>query len=540
MPHSPGHEDIVVTIVEGRGRPGGEHEGYAFDISKAYGGKWYEKFRPPLGGPSIVQFAKTHNVHPVDLLIALVSLHGVKPPSNERMLEVAAALSERKAAQTISQWLKEFDPERWEANKAGGRGRSYLPRDIIGSTVNVAQGRGYVVQTVSPDTGGAASRRAFFDRISPNWENQMAAIKAIASENFEISATDTRKNVGVNNLFAVLWSLGWTPKQAKQDLEGNAGNEIRKVAGRLATKPTDLSLNSWFTSVYGSGDEKRQKPERLLRGVTEGREAGKSKLEKRADVLVDVDQDNPIIFWTGTGTEVRQSDYNTLFTKYSTMTRWYLDRDPLQGEIENWVNTGVSDYQLSVRLTKDPRFFRSPAWKSGSLEYKSTFRKTVSAEGKLPKQLIRKAIVNDWSPGAFYEALRGTPEYLEGNEFQGQVANLQGLYTEVQGGTITSGVKTALKEAAVARWSDDQFKSWLRAQPEYETGREHTKKVQGLNAVFAAFSGTSLKRVEVPVPEPVAAFDLPDSDRIFGEGDLSQDIDVRPAESVANPRGEVA
>ena len=544
MADRPGHTDIVDDIVAEAGRPEGKNRGFAWDISKTYGSKWFDRFEPSVGGQSIVQAAKTAGVDAVSLLVALVSLHRRTPPSWKRMQEVAAALSERKAGQTLGQWLKKFDPQRWKENKElagpnplGTSGSNFLAGAIIGSTVNAAEGRdGYVVPTVAPVTEGAKSRSALFDRISPNWENVMPAIVGITNENFEISDTDTRTNIGHNDLLAVLWSLGKTPKWAKNDLENNEGNQIRAIALRLAKKPSDVSLNSWFRSAYGGGSAKRPLPERLLRGVTTGRGAGEAKSQKKKDQLVDENQDNPVLFKMDTGLDVRQSDFNRLFSKYSILTRWYRGDDPTEEEIQNWTNSGVSDYQLSVRLTKGPKFFRSPAWKNESIKFKGVFRDMIGTEQKLPKQLIRQAIVRSWNPGDFAEALRGRPEYLEGNEFQGQTANLQNIYSEVQGGVITSGVKTALKEAALARWSDNQFTAWLRAQPEYASGREHTKKVQNLNATFAAFSGTSLKRVEVPIPQPVSAFDLPDSDRIAGAGQLSGAADARPAESFVNPR----
>jgi hypothetical protein len=458
---------------------------------------------------------------------------------------LAKKFANRPAGVTLNSWVKKEFPERWKIMLNRRPGEDKTPSEIIKST-RYRKGdreRKFVPPySEGPSADGATSGPTFFSTTftseGSEWGPLLGHIKKVASRDRTNAEGDTVRGVGWANLLAVLWARGFTSRQIQDDINSQMPLIVNQTAQALSNY-TSGTLDAWFRETYGAPSG-RILPDKVLEGQHDGRGIPVTGREGDVDVVHERDRLDPEVFTTTTGQLVRQSDYDRLFSRYSDLSQWYRGTDPTFKEVQDWTNKGLSDYAITMELSSSPGFFRSPAWKKSSVTYKGIFRDTIGTDQRMPKQLIRKAILHSWNEGDFSEALRGRPEYLEGNEFQSQVSHLHNLYSTVQGGTITSGVKTALKEAALARWSDNQFTSWLRAQPEYETGREHTKKVQGLNAVFAAFSGTSLKRVEVPVPEPVAAFDLPDSDRIFGEGDLSQDIDVRPAESVANPRGEVA
>ena len=93
----------------------------------------------------------------------------------------------------------------------------------------------------------------------------------------------------------------------------------------------------------------------------------------------------------------------------------------------------------------------------------------------------------------------------------------------IMGGQITDGVKAAIKEAALGRWSENQFADWLRAQPEYGTSVEWNKKVQSFNFQMAAATGSAVKRIEPLRPTPVNSFEVPDSERVEGSPDLASD-----------------
>ena len=560
---TPPHAENVAgegDVIESPGlptRPGGTADrSYAWDIAATYGADWYDLWPSDESEQgSITQIAKSHGVDAVELMVMLVAWKGRTPPSANQMTEFARKLALRKVG--LVAWFKKEYPDRWkkikfqpaEATTVGGRpkGLSFLPGAIMDSTKN-SKGEGWTSDPLPPKTAGASDNA--FERVSDNWRNVdgsnlIQLLKNVAERQQIVGPDGFVPRINWQELVAVLWAVGKKPDWIKKDLETNDGAGVEVYARALAHKGGTISLNTWFDERFGEERHGQRKPGHngLLRDVDipaspKTAEETAEERQERDDLL------NPVVATMPGGYEVRRSEFEELRTKYRDLTLWYTGVLPEEEELTRWITDGTSDYQVTVELSQRDGFFRSPAWKSHSETYKGIFREMVGTEHKLPKHLIRKAIVHNWNEGDFSEQLRQRPIYLEGNEFKSGTATLQNIYLTVQGGTITSGVKTALKEAVLARWSKDQFTAWLRAQPEYETGREHTKKVRKFNAGLASFFGQPLSRVDLPTPQPVTAFDLPDSDRIEGAGDLSQDIeqdiDVRPAESFANPRGEVA
>lgn len=480
--------------------------------------KWWNTFRLVKGNKNSIQaIAKDAKVDGAVLASVVFAFYGVQSPTKSFVMirRLANALKGWKPNETLNQW--------WSRKVAKGLQKGVTnirrPLDFIEAT-------GYEIPatTKGGKAGKAGAQETLFDRVSPAWQGVMPAIKKTADKHtFTLKSGNTKTGLGANNLFAVLWASGWTAKEVQEDLNVNGGAGVLEVAEKLAERGPKETLNHWFKSVYGAGAKGRPPPDKLLRDVESGRNQGDLGTESDEDAEAEQDRVNPVVLTLAGGIKVRRSDYENLRTKFGDLTLWYTGKPPENKDITRWTTEGTSNYQIALELSGRPGFFRSPAWKSQSETYKGVFRDMIGTDRGLPKQLIRKAIVHSWSAGDFAERLRQKPIYLKGNEFQSQTANLQNLYSEVQGGPITSGVKTALKEAALARWSDNQFTAWLRAQPEYGTSREQGRKVQNFNASMAAFFGQSLSRVTLPDPQPVTAFDLPDSDRIEGAGNINTD-----------------
>lgn len=497
---------------------------------------WWNAFKLVRGNKdSIEAIADSKKVDSAVLMSAVLAFYGLEsPPGSFKSIRgIANKLRLRRADETLDEWFGRAFPRRFRG-QLGDPGIG--PSHFVGSM-------GYREPEPEVEVGEPPGSR--WDAFSGGLRERglLVLVKDIANEQFALGGTKGfRSGVSWKQLVAVMWADGKSASWIAGDLKGG-GKGVRAYASQLARKDNNVRLNDWFDETIGTNPDRPRRPQAILGkedipppGMTtaEAKEAD----EEREDV------EDPVVATMPSGYEVRRSEFEELRTKYRDSTLWYTGVEPEDEEITRWITDGTSDYQVTVELSQRDGFFRSPAWKSHSETYKGIFREIVGTEHKLPKHLIRKAIVHNWDQGDFSEQLRQRPIYLEGNEFKSGTATLQNIYLAVQGGTITSGVKTALKEAVLARWSKDQFTAWLRAQPEYETGREHTKKVRKFNAGLASFFGQPLSRVDFPTPQPVTAFDLPDSDRIEGAGDLSQDIeqdiDVRPAESIANPRGEVA
>lgn len=362
----------------------------------------------------------------------------------------------------------------------------------------------------------SAAKPTLFEKISPRWEPVMRVIKEAAARARRTHA-DVIDDIGFNELFAAIWAAGYTPNELRKN-----PSIADRVADNFASARDFATLNDWFLSVYEKPAKGRVLPDRFLRGVSEGRGfpgsvvAGEGEKKTREDFL------DPVQFEGPGGIPVRQSDMVRFHQQYQPIFHFYANRNPTEKELRNIVRNGTSTYQLALKLTREPGFFRSQAWKENRLTYVGVWNDMHGATGrKPPRQLIRKAIVNKWGPGEFAEALRGREDYLESNEFRGRFSALQNVYATVFGGPITASVRNTLNEAALARWSEDQFATWLRSQPEYGSSVEFAGKVRNLNTALSNAFGAPERRVKIPTPQPPSAFDLPDSERIEGAPGLA-------------------
>lgn len=486
------------TTVGLTDRPGGD-EGRMWDITV----KWRTGATNPAlrwwGHRDIVdRVARNKGIDPALLMAVVIARFGFVPPERDLQKQVALvgnALRRKPRTVGLNKW---FNRTFTNAVKPGG----VLP----GSYVKRVRG-GVTLPTPTSD-GVPDSVQDVFDSL-PNgkaWAAVWGQIQNAAGETR--AANGNTFTIDATELLGALVARGFDPKSLTK-------KNISAIASSFATRDAYVTLDDWYANTWGEPRGPGTPDSILAQAERDVPQTGKQKARSKK-----AQQDflDPVVLTTKTGVDVRQSDLDRFYTQYQPMFQFYIGRDPSADELKDIIRRGVSNYQLAIDLTKDPRFFRSQAWKSQRLTYIGVWNDMHGAtRQKAPRQLIRKAIVNNWSAGEFAEALRGREDYFESNEFNSSLASLQNVYAKVFGGPITDGVKTTLREAALARWSPDQFATWLRSRPEYGTSTEFKTKMN----TFATEMGRAFGRhVQLPsnLAPPVTApsFDLPDSERVEG------------------------
>ena len=211
---------------------------------------------------------------------------------------------------------------------------------------------------------------------------------------------------------------------------------------------------------------------------------------------------------------LRRSEFMDAWEKHNDIFEAYLGRKAKAGEVALSLKKGWSTYTLVNNLSKKPNFIKSRIWKAAAPEYQSVGMDILGdAWGSIPQkahnELIRQAIVNDWSQTTFAEKLRRRPEYLNGTEFQTNVANLRSVYEGIYG--ISGGDDTRIREAALARWTPDQFAQHLRKLPGYTSSPEYQGRALAVLDALGMITGqfaTLTPGAPLPNPSPRASASL--------------------------------
>lgn len=178
----------------------------------------------------------------------------------------------------------------------------------------------------------------------------------------------------------------------------------------------------------------------------------------------------------GFGLPVRRSEFERAFSHYNDLYQAYAARNAKPVEVAQLLRKGWSDHAVTVALSKQPSFVKSPVWQASAPQYLGIVR-TVMGQPK-PGQyrdLVRKAIVNNWGEASFLEALRKRPEYLASNEYKNNYAGNANLYRTIYG-EPEEQAREIIKQAALQRKTPDQFAAELRSAPEYQTSPEYQGK----------------------------------------------------------------
>jgi hypothetical protein len=219
---------------------------------------------------------------------------------------------------------------------------------------------------------------------------------------------------------------------------------------------------------------------------------------------------------------IRRDDFLGLWKDVNETFELMIGRKAKAGEVANIVKKGWSDFTLKQWLSKRPGFKRGRLWASVAPALNGIGRDMFGdAWDSIPKkdrdELMRKAIVNDWTASVFEEKLRGRPEYLRSNEFRSNVAGLQGVYEQIYG-IPQGGSMLRIEEAALARWTPDQFASHLRGLPGYTSSPEFQGRAMNVLEALGMITGLMPALAPgAPIPNPAAQGQrIPNSPRLPG------------------------
>jgi hypothetical protein len=222
----------------------------------------------------------------------------------------------------------------------------------------------------------------------------------------------------------------------------------------------------------------------------------------------------------------RRSDFMKEWANANELWEAYLGRKAKAGEVALIMKKGWSNYTIADRLSKRPAFRNSVIWKAAAPALEGIGLELLGDAWKLiplgeRQEMMRKAIIQDWSSSTFAERLRKRPEYLKGVEFRTNTASLQSVYESIYG-LANATAMTTVQEAALARWSPDQFAAWLRSRPGYTGSQEYLGKALSVLEALTGITGVlpTLVPGQMPAsPQPAAAGAygaVPDSQRVAG------------------------
>jgi hypothetical protein len=157
-------------------------------------------------------------------------------------------------------------------------------------------------------------------------------------------------------------------------------------------------------------------------------------------------------------------------------------------QVAHFLSSGQSTYQLKLQLSKTKGFIGSPVWRQNAPGYQSVWDQMYGPQGKPDDAEIRYAIVNNLGGEGFAQRLRQRPDYVKSNEFKGNEATLAAVYTRIYGVPGASG-ENVVKTAVLNGWNQDQFASYLRAQPQYTNSEEFQSKALNFASALGMVAG---------------------------------------------------
>lgn len=207
----------------------------------------------------------------------------------------------------------------------------------------------------------------------------------------------------------------------------------------------------------------------------------------------------PLIWF---GSEVRQSDFYRFKQQWDPIFLAYAGRRATTNELAGIILDGSSEYEVTRKLVNSPDFFKSPTWKSRQPEYATVAEEIFGTGYQPPKDLVKRAILNNWSGATFASFMRRDPSYTKSNEFQTRTSSLSNIYREIYGEPDEEALVN-IREAAAGQWTNDQWAAYLRAQPGYTEGKEYQTKLLDLSVGLAGMLGV--------LPETPPATGIPNS-----------------------------
>ena len=228
------------------------------------------------------------------------------------------------------------------------------------------------------------------------------------------------------------------------------------------------------------------------------------------------------------------SDYNDYFTAYS-------GRPATPIQVANIIKKGLSSYAVEQMLSdpkQNPNFMRSRVWASKAPSVIG-YAKSLYGEGwKVDRDLVRRAIVQNWDQGTLDRKLKERPEYLKGPQYKQATAALSNVHMKIMG-TPGPQDQVNLHEAALEGWSPDQYAAWVRSTKEYQYSPEAKNySIQIAQALGLITGSQGLVPVNAPggAPQPAQENKLPNSSRVPGVPTPNVPPPVKPPAGKAKPK----
>ncbi len=188
------------------------------------------------------------------------------------------------------------------------------------------------------------------------------------------------------------------------------------------------------------------------------------------------------------GTPMDVSSFLSLKRQLESYFVSYTGGRPDNKTVLTYVNKGWGPYSLTIALSKTPGFSKSPIWKSEAPAYQEAAKDLLPQGASVPADLIRSAILNQWTQGDFQAFLRSGQGYVQSTEFKNNSDTLLNVHQSIMGVPDASGMQ-AIQQAALAGWKPDQYAAWLRSQPEYTQSPEYQSKTLNFLSALGLITG---------------------------------------------------
>lgn len=133
-------------------------------------------------------------------------------------------------------------------------------------------------------------------------------------------------------------------------------------------------------------------------------------------------------------------------------------------------------------------FTKSPIYKQHAGALIADAKQILGDSWKPNTALISQAIAQNWDQGTFEAKIRELPSYLSGPEFKDGAAK-KGLVYQAIYGTPDENALHTIGQAQLAGWTNDEFASYLRAQPQYTKSSEYMGKLLSFGQALGLITG---------------------------------------------------
>lgn len=178
---------------------------------------------------------------------------------------------------------------------------------------------------------------------------------------------------------------------------------------------------------------------------------------------------------------------------------------------------GQSVYQMRNDLARQPGFATSPAYQQQAPGWLEIARQTLGKTSDATRKLIAQGIGENWDQATFESKLRTLPAYLTGPVFQTSVAQLGDTYKKIYGAP-DAVASQAIRETAANGWTNDQWTSYLRSQPQYTTSAEYQANAVGFLDAMGLMIGSRPVLKSLPAGKlPTGGAAVPNSQIVPGK-----------------------